>query len=58
LNRFSIDELLRPFQATANLCQCLWQDPFVLHASRQATSEILAEAAAKFSAMLEGLIDG
>lgn len=58
LNRFSIEELLRPFQATANLCQCVWQTPFVLHASRQATPEALTTAAARFRTMLEGLIDG
>jgi glutathione-regulated potassium-efflux system ancillary protein KefG len=58
LNRFSIDELMRPFQATAHLCQCVWQPPFVLHASRQASAQTLEEAAFSFRDRLEGLTHG
>lgn len=57
-NRFTMEELLRPFEATAHLCQCRWQPPFVVHSSRQMTPDALADAAHDFAAMLEGLIHG
>ena len=30
-NRFTLDELLRPFQSTANFCGLAWQKPFILY---------------------------
>ncbi|GIU66649.1 NAD(P)H-dependent oxidoreductase [Candidatus Phycosocius spiralis] len=57
-NRFSMDELLRPFQATALLCHCVWQPPFVFHASRQASEQTLEEAATRFCDRLKGLTHG
>ena len=32
-NKFSIEELLRPFEATANLCGMTYEPPLVLHGS-------------------------
>lgn len=44
-NQFTISELLRPFQQTANLCQMAYRSPFVLHSSNNAgTSEVSAHA--------------
>ena len=57
-NRFSIDELLRPFEATAHLCGCLWQPPFVLPSSREASPAALMQHGHDFRAMLEGLTNG
>ncbi|MFM7698296.1 MAG: NAD(P)H-dependent oxidoreductase [Limnohabitans sp.] len=33
-NHFTIDELLRPFEQTANLCGMKWQKPFVMYGVR------------------------
>jgi glutathione-regulated potassium-efflux system ancillary protein KefG len=57
-NRFSLDELLRPFEATAHLCGCLWQPPFILPSSREASPAALMQHGHDFRAMLEGLSNG
>src|SRR5262245_40290652 len=41
-NRFTIDELLRPVEATAALCGCRWRPPFVLHGGRAMPENVLA----------------
>ena len=33
-NRFTVDEFLRPFEQTANLCGMEWQKPFVMYGVR------------------------
>lgn len=57
-NRFTVDELLRPFEATAFLCGCIWQPPFVLPSSREASPAALMQHGHDFAAMLEVLSDG
>ena len=45
-NRFTVEELLRPVEATASLCGCDWQEPFVLYGSHLVSdSELAAQAA-------------
>ena len=58
LNGFTIEELLRPFEATARLCHCIWQEPFVVHSSRQMSDDALVEAGFAFRDRIEGLIHG
>lgn len=57
-NRFTIDELLRPFEATAHLCSCDWQTPFILNSSREASPAALMQAGHDFADLLEGLARG
>ena len=58
-NRFEIRELLRPLEATANLCGMTYLSPLVLFASLTAEREgRLAEHEALFSRALDGRIDG
>jgi glutathione-regulated potassium-efflux system ancillary protein KefG len=57
-NRFTMEELLRPFEATAHLCGCDWQSPFILSSSREATPAALMQAGHDFRLMLEGLARG
>jgi glutathione-regulated potassium-efflux system ancillary protein KefG len=57
-NRFSIEELTRPFEATAHLCGCLWQPPFILNSSREASAAALMQAGHDFRSMLEVLARG
>ena len=47
-NGFTVDEFLRPFEASVRLCGMRWHPPFVLHASHLASPADLAEAAAKY----------
>jgi glutathione-regulated potassium-efflux system ancillary protein KefG len=56
-NRFTIPELLRPFEATANLCRCLWLAPFAVHASHACTEETLAYYAAEYAERLRDIVD-
>jgi glutathione-regulated potassium-efflux system ancillary protein KefG len=47
-NRFSVEEFLRPFEATVHLCGMRWAAPFVLHASHLTSPEGLSDAAASY----------
>src|SRR5262249_23596404 len=55
-NRFTIEELLRPFEATAALCRMHWRTPFVVHASQMRNDATLADAARAYRAHLLGLM--
>ena len=57
-NRFTMDELLRSFEATAFLCGCDWQPPFSLNSSRDASPDALQQAGHDFRLMLESLANG
>jgi glutathione-regulated potassium-efflux system ancillary protein KefG len=54
-NRFSTDDLLRPFEATAGLCGCRWQAPFLVHESRQLPDAALGAAAVAYAQRLAAL---
>jgi glutathione-regulated potassium-efflux system ancillary protein KefG len=54
-NRFSIEELLTPLQATAHLCGMHWRAPYVLHASRTTSEASLKTAAAGYRAHILAL---
>ena len=55
VNRFPLEELLRPFEATAKLCGCLWQSPHILFGSHLAEGPDLAAAGAQYAARIRAL---
>ncbi|WP_181703910.1 NAD(P)H-dependent oxidoreductase [Chthonobacter albigriseus] len=57
-NKWTVEELLRPFEATANLCHMVWQKPFVVHATHVAGDAEAAAAAAAYRARILALRDG
>ncbi len=55
-NRFTIGELLAPFEQTAHLCGMVWQEPFVVHGATRLEDETeLARHAAAYAARLAAL---
>lgn len=57
-NRFTVEELLRPFEATVHLCGMRWRKPFVLHASHLTSQAGLDDAAARYRAEILALQRG
>ena len=55
-NRFTIDDFLRPFEATAALCRMHWRPPFVVHASHMRNAATLEEAARNYRAHILALL--
>ncbi len=52
-NRFSIAQLLTPFEQTANLCGMTWLPPFVVHGAIRMTDEtVIAQHAADYARQL------
>jgi glutathione-regulated potassium-efflux system ancillary protein KefG len=58
LNRFAVEDLLRPFEATANLCRARWQRPFVVHGAHLAEATEIAAAGEAYRDRLIDLRDG
>jgi glutathione-regulated potassium-efflux system ancillary protein KefG len=57
-NRFSIMELLAPFNQTAYLCSMAYLTPFVIYAGRRMTIEMLSTSAEGYRDLILGLRDG
>ena len=57
MNRHSIAEFLRPFEATARLCRMRWMPPFILHGTHLLDAAALGRHAGDYRALLEGLRD-
>jgi glutathione-regulated potassium-efflux system ancillary protein KefG len=57
-NRFTIEELLAPFNQTAHLCGMAYLAPFVVFAARKQTGEGLAQQAQAYRDWLSGLVAG
>ncbi len=57
LNRFTIRELLVPFEQTARLCNMQFIPPFVVHGTHRLTNKQIEEAAIQFRDVLTGLAD-
>ncbi len=57
-NRFSIMELLAPFNQTAYLCSMAYLTPFVIYAGRRMTTESLSTSAEAYRDLIVGLRDG
>jgi glutathione-regulated potassium-efflux system ancillary protein KefG len=54
-NRYAVTEFLRPFEATASLCGCRWESPFVVHDSRGLSADGLIAAGQAYAARLAQL---
>jgi glutathione-regulated potassium-efflux system ancillary protein KefG len=62
-NNYTISELLRPFQQTAQLCGLTWLPPFVIHSvlpvsMNGISDEELSKQAAEYFALLDGFTIG
>ena len=57
LNRHSIEEFLRPFEATARLCHMRWLPPFILHGTHLLEQPALERHAGEYVALLQELRD-
>ena len=55
MNRHSLEEFLRPFEATARLCRMRWLPPFILHGTYLLEQPTLERHAAEYAALLERL---
>lgn len=55
-NRFTMEELLRPLEASAWRCGMRWQAPFVVHAARSLSDQTLSTAAEQYQDWLKGLL--
>jgi putative NADPH-quinone reductase len=51
-NRFTMEELLRPLQATAHRCGLRWSAPFLVFAAGRLDAPALAEAGARYARRL------
>ena len=58
VNRFTITELLRPFEQTAALCGMRWLPPFVVHGTLLLDAEAIAGHAEDYRQVLTALRDG
>ena len=62
-NRFTLDDLLRPFQSAANFCGMAWQQPFAMYGvvpagvmgTEGAAEDDLAEAGRAYRKLLESM---
>lgn len=54
-NKYSIKELLRPFELTANYCKLKYVDPFVIYDTYKVTDIELDELALKYRALIDSL---
>ena len=57
-NLFSLRELLRPLEATANRCALRWEEPFLLYDAHKADDDALREAGAYYASRLRRLGQG
>ena len=57
-NRFTINELLVPFNQTAYLCKMIYLPPFAIHGTHRITKEELTEASKEYRELLEILVEG
>jgi glutathione-regulated potassium-efflux system ancillary protein KefG len=57
-NRFTIGELLAPFEQTARLCGMSWLPPFVVHGTHLLTDPEIARHASDYRRLVAALRDG
>ena len=57
-NRFTMRELLRPFEQTATLCGMDYLPPFLVQGTLGMTDDVLAQHAREYARVLTGLRDG
>jgi glutathione-regulated potassium-efflux system ancillary protein KefG len=57
-NRFTIKELLAPYEQTAHLCKMTYLPPFVLHGTHRLTKEEATRAAIQYNQLIKHLHEG
>jgi glutathione-regulated potassium-efflux system ancillary protein KefG len=57
-HRFTVRQLLAPFEQTARLCNMTYLPPFVVHGTHQQTTEGLQAAAEQYKTLLELMNEG
>jgi glutathione-regulated potassium-efflux system ancillary protein KefG len=57
-NRFSLKELLAPFNQTAYLCKMSWLPPYAMHGTHRISEEEKLLAASQYGFLLEQLLKG
>jgi glutathione-regulated potassium-efflux system ancillary protein KefG len=57
-NRFTIQELLTPFDQTAVLCKMIYLPPFALHGTHRISKEEILQTAKTYEILLRKLVDG
>jgi glutathione-regulated potassium-efflux system ancillary protein KefG len=57
-NRFTVRELLAPFEQTATLCKMIYLPPFALHGTHRLTREEALHTAGLYRQLLENLLNG
>ena len=55
---FSMDDLLKPFEATANLCGMRYEKPFLVHGARTIRDEDLKKRAGEYKELVLSLVKG
>lgn len=58
LRRFTIRQLLAPFEQTANLCNLLYLPPFVVHGTHLLDDNGIAKAGKEYRQVIQSLRDG
>jgi glutathione-regulated potassium-efflux system ancillary protein KefG len=58
MNRFAVEELLRPFEQTARLCGMNWLPPFVIHGTHAIEDEAVGQAAEAYRRLIGELRHG
>ena len=56
-NKFTIRQLLRPFEQMANLCQMIYLPPYVVHGTHSITKQEVLEHKTTYLELLAGLRD-
>ena len=51
-NRHTVAQFLAPVEATARLCRMVWREPVVVHGTHSMTDDDIADAAARYAALL------
>ena len=57
-NRFTLKELLAPFDQTAYLCKMVYLPPFAIQGTHRLTDEAIEEEALRYSGLLRSLAEG
>lgn len=56
-NRYSMEQLLVPFEQTARLCNMNWEAPFVVHGALRFTLDSAREIGSNYVARLQALLE-
>ncbi len=57
-NRFTVDELLRPFNQTAYLCGMAYMKPFIVYEGRRLAGDGLVDKVRQYADLLDDLVNG